>query len=180
MGRQQAEHDLGGNFTCVTLMLVKYYASCVCISHMVLIFLHTGSFSRSHIFPACDCPLSTGLLVPLVLFYFFFHFDNFLPSIQQALIQHLAYALYISMGPGLCLLLRIQPDCTSLTITCCAERGTCGCLIPTSPPVPTYTGREWEHCWAPWSQLRSIPLNHRAQSPTLPCRGPRFQLKHKR
>ena len=57
-----------------------------------------GSFSGSHIFPVCHCPLSTGLLA---FFSFFISiFSIFHPSIQQALIKHLVYILFLFVGPG--------------------------------------------------------------------------------
>lgn len=62
VGGQQVEHDLRGSLKCITFVFIKYYAVCVCINHSVLIFSSCGSFTRSPIFPVCDCPLSTGLL----------------------------------------------------------------------------------------------------------------------
>lgn len=38
VGGQRAGHDLRGNLKCITLMFVKYYAGCVGINHLVLIF----------------------------------------------------------------------------------------------------------------------------------------------
>lgn len=58
-----------------------------------------GSFSGSHIFPLCDCPspLACWLFFPS-LFPFSPFFIN--PSIQQALIKHLVYILFLFVGPG--------------------------------------------------------------------------------
>lgn len=38
VGGQQASHDLRGNLKCIILMFVKYYAGCIGIDHLALIF----------------------------------------------------------------------------------------------------------------------------------------------
>lgn len=45
----------------------------------------------------CECPLSMGLLAPFLISIF----SIFHPSIQQALIKHLVYILFIFMCLGL-------------------------------------------------------------------------------
>lgn len=51
-------------------------------------------------------------------------------------------------------------------------RGTYSCFCsPSPPPFPHTLARGCEHRCAAWSQLKSVPLSHRAQVPTL-CLSP--------
>ena len=76
------------------------------------------SFTGSHIFPVCDCPLSTGLLA----FFpsLFSIFSIFHPSIQQALIKYLVYILFVVVCPGPGQLGALRPLSAHLRICSCA------------------------------------------------------------
>lgn len=97
VGGQQAGCDLRGNLKCITLMFVKYYARCFCISHLVLIFPPAAP-SQGVTFFLCVSVLSPPpcwLLSFLISIFSIFH-----PSIQQALIKRLVCILLIFVSPG--------------------------------------------------------------------------------
>lgn len=97
VGGQQAGRDLRGNLKCITLMFVKYYARCVCINHLVLIF-NPAAPSRGVTFFLCmsvPSPPACWLLSFLISIFSIFH-----PSIQRALTKHLVYILLVFVSPG--------------------------------------------------------------------------------
>lgn len=132
------------------------------------------SFTGSHIFPVCDCPLSTGLLA----FFpsLFSIFSIFHPSIQQALIKYLVYILFVVVcpGPGHCMFMERKrfaaQHLTSLHLLCSAWHLQ-PLWLPFPSPLPHTLIRGCEHRYITWLWLKSVPLSHRAQFPTL-CFAP--------
>lgn len=162
VGGQQTGCDLRGNLKCITLMFVKYYAGCIYINHSVLIFPGAAP-SLGVTFFLCVCPLSAGLLAPFlpISIVSIFH-----PSVQQALIKHLVYILFIFVGPepGHCILVAGKGLCysrsnlTTFAVSSPALRNITS-VSSFNPATLTFCSphtlaRGREHRHASWSQLK--------------------------